>query len=375
METQKALYPDLALFYDKFIDLQSKKLWHQLTEALDEFLSDKNNLRGNNFVELYDEFIANFEARLNPIRLAQIASIVGHSIPNAMEGLLFFNRMLTSRERMGIEASLCLEMDVVLMKLKIGEVAEARTGLDEGLKVLDSISTSESFVFSKFYKSSYEYRKIVGPPELFYKEAITYLSYTPVSTIQTDDQFILATDMALAALISDGIYNFGEVLGTPVLHVLKNSPNAWLHELVVALHRGSIDDFNSTVDKNREKYFEQPSLANKHEELKQKVVLLSVMNLVFERAAHDRTLAFTEISGRSRIALDQVEWVLMRAMSLGLIKGTIDELAQTASITWVQPRHMDMDQVKQLGNQLNTWTNKVKTVLTSIEDQTPELFS
>ena len=145
--------------------------------------------------------------------------------------------------------------------------------------------------------------------------------------------------------------------------------------IIITIILGSIDDFNSTVDKNRDKYFEQPSLANKHEELKQKVVLLSVMNLVFERAAHDRTIAFAEISSRSRIAIDQVEWVLMRAMSLGLIKGTIDELAQTASITWVQPRHMDMDQVKQLGNQLNTWTNKVKTVLTSIEDQTPELFS
>ena len=62
---------------------------------------------------------------------------------------------------------MCLEMDVVLMKLKIGEVAEARTGLDEGLKVLDSISTSESFVFSKFYKSSYEYRKVNKKKNIF----------------------------------------------------------------------------------------------------------------------------------------------------------------------------------------------------------------
>lgn len=375
MERQKALYPDLAPFYDKFAELHSKKLWHQLTEALDEFLSNKNNLRGNNYVELYNEFIANFEARLNPIRLVQMASIIGHSIPSPAEGLLFFNRMLTSRERMGIEASLCLDMDIVLMKLKAGEATEAKIGLDEGSKILNSISTSESFVYSKYYKSSYEYRKIAGPPELFYKEAITYLSYTPVTNITAEDQFILATDMALAALISGGIYNFGEVLGTPVLHVLKNSPNSWLHELVVALHRGNIDDFNSIVDKSKDKYFQQPSLASKHEELKQKVVLLSVMNMVFERAAHDRTITFSEISNRSRIPLDQVEWVLMRAMSLGLIKGSIDELAQTTSITWVQPRHMDMEQVKQLCSQLDTWTDKVKTVLTTIEDQTPELFS
>ena len=41
----------------------------------------------------------------------------------------------------------------------------------------------------------------------------------------------------------------------------------------------------------------------------------------------------------------------------------------------LQPRHMDMEQVKQLSNQLDTWTVKVKTVLNSIEDQTPELFN
>ena len=112
--------------------------------------------------------------------------------------------------------------------------------------------------------------------------------------------------MALAALISEGIYNFGEVLGTPVLHVLKNSTNAWLHELVVSLHRGSIDDFNSIVDANREKYYQQIQLSSKHVELQQKVVLLSVMNMVFERASHDRTLSFVEISRRCRIPLDQV---------------------------------------------------------------------
>ena len=65
----------------------------------------------------------------------------------------------------------------------------------------------------------------------------------------------------------------------------------------------------------------------------------------------------------------------MRAMSIGLIKGTIDGIAQTTSITWVRPRHMDMEQVQQLSSQLDIWSQKVKTVLNTIEDQTPELFS
>ena len=312
---------------------------------------------------------------MGPIRFVQIVSIIGHSIADPIEGLLFFNRVLASRARLGVEASLCLDMDIVLMKLKGGQTAEVKQNLDDALLVLNGISSAESFVFSKYYKSSLEYRKITGPPEHFYKEAITYLSYTPVHDIPSDQQYILATDMALAALISEGVYNFGEVLGTPVLHVLKSTPNSWLHDLVVALHRGSIDDFNSIVDANRETYFQQPSLSNKHEEMKQKVVLLSLMNMVFERASNDRTLNFIDIADRSRIPLNQVEWVLMRAMSLGLIEGSIDEITQTTNITWVQPRHMDIVQVGQLSTQLHSWAQRVKTVLCTIEAQTPELFS
>ena len=48
----------------------------------------------------------------------------------------------------------------------------------------------------------------------------------------------------------------------------------------------------------------------------------------------------------------------MRAMSLGLIKGTIDEISQTTSVTWVQPRHMDMEQVLQLSSQLDGWSQR-----------------
>jgi 26S proteasome regulatory subunit N9 len=148
--------------------------------------------------------------------------------------------------------------------------------------------------------------QVAGPPELFYRESILYLSYTPVSAISAEEQYVLATDMALAALISDDIYNFGEVLSTPVLHTLRETPNSWLYELVVSLHKGDIDVFNNIVDTCRDKYLQQPSLGAKWDSLKQKVVLLGLMNLVFERASHDRTLAFADIAARTRIPTDQV---------------------------------------------------------------------
>ena len=162
------------------------RLWHQLSVTLDEFLTNRANCRNNSFVEvsvfllfycisifylngwivfflsskLYDEFISKFEARLSPIRLAQVVSVIGHSIHEPEEGVRFFSKVLTSRSRLGIEASLCLDMDVVLMKLKAGLASEAKEMLEEGLVVLSGISSSESFVFSKYYKSSSEFRKV-----------------------------------------------------------------------------------------------------------------------------------------------------------------------------------------------------------------------
>ena len=70
----------------------------------------------------------------------------------------------------------------------------------------------------------------------------------------------------------------------------------------------------------------------------------------------------------------QVEWVLMRAMSLGLLKGTLDGVEGTVSITWVQPRVLDRDQIKLLQDQLSTWVDKTKSALVTIEEQTAELF-
>lgn len=35
----------------------------------------------------------------------------------------------------------------------------------------------------------------------------------------------------------------------------------------------------------------------------------------------------------------------MKALSLGLVKGTVDEVEQRIHLTWVQPRVLDIDQV------------------------------
>ncbi len=202
-----------------------------------------------------------------------------------------------------------------------------------------------------------------------------YLSYTPMDTISAEEKYDLATDVAMSAITGEDIYNFGEVLATPILTSLKDTQNQWMCDLVVALHEGSIEKFNSIIDSNRDKYSSYPTLVDGLPGLKKKVVLLAVINIAFERSANDRQIRFNDIAARTHIDMDQVEWVIMRAMSLNLIRGSIDQVGQFVNVTWVQPRILDKQQIGVVAEQLEGWATRVKDTYLSVEDQTSELLA
>jgi 26S proteasome regulatory subunit N9 len=66
-------------------------------------------------------------------------------------------------------------------------------------------------VHSAYYQVATEYYKECGPPEAYYKHALMLLAYTPMEKMHKDAAVALATDMSLAALSGEGLYNFGEV--------------------------------------------------------------------------------------------------------------------------------------------------------------------
>lgn len=42
----------------------------------------------------------------------------------------------------------------------------------------------------------------------------------------------------------------------------------------------------------------------------------------------------------------QVELLVMKALSVGLVRGSIDEVDKRVHMTWVQPRVLDLQQVR-----------------------------
>ena len=53
--------------------------------------------------------------------------------------------------------------------------------------------------------------------------------------------------------------------------------------------------------------------------------------------------------------------MLMRAMSLELIKGKIDDVDSTVNVSWVQPRVLDKSQLSSVRDQLATWSERWAT--------------
>ena len=106
-------------------------------------------------------------------------------------------------------------------------------------------------------------------------------------------------------------------------------------ELCACFNHGDIDKFNEIVSANQAAWDSQPALANNSDYVKSKVTLLCLINLFFQRPAHDRNVPFATIAEATRLPVEEIEWLLMRAMSLKLIKGSIDQVDQMVSITWV----------------------------------------
>ena len=141
---------------------------------------------------------------------------------------------------------------------------------------------------------------------MFYCYFSYHALFDIVEDLDDETKYKLATDMALASITGEEIFNFGEVIATPILNSLIDTPNQWLRDIVHALYSGDIDQFNLIIDQSKEQIRTQPAMMARFDLLKEKVVLLCVMNIAFERPSHDRQILLSDIADRARIPVNQV---------------------------------------------------------------------
>merc|ERR1712150_29891 len=110
---------------------------------------------------------------------------------------------------------------------------------------------------------------------------------------------------------------------------------------------------------------------NNHQ-LEEKMRLMALMVMCWKLEPNKRVVHFTDIARCCSMSETKVEFALMRAMSVGLISGKINQVNGTVTITKVRPRDIDASGVTALLAKVDQWSNKVDTVMNKLAGKKEE---
>lgn len=232
--------------------------------------------------------------------------MIGRNQSDPQQAIELFQNVVNSKNKLSAETKICISLEIAMMKIKLGLIAEAKNIIHDAKTEIDGLQNIESMIHSKFYKATMELKKVIGPPHEYYQAAVKFLSYTPIEDINEEEKHQLAIDIALSAVSSEGIYNFGEVLATPILDCLDVSSFNWLKQLVIAMNKGNLSQFNEILNQHAVEFQATPALSTRENFIREKAVLLCIVNYAFERPALQRQIDFQDLSQVTNLHLSQV---------------------------------------------------------------------
>ncbi|KAI0246668.1 hypothetical protein BJV78DRAFT_1252599 [Lactifluus subvellereus] len=358
---------DLHPFFESFQNLYSRKLWHQLTQKVDEFFDYP--LAKPYRVDVFTRFVRDFEERLNPLRLAEMGIKISQDIDNPAQHLEFLTDLLSRiAQDQSPDAHVLVLSRLAHAKLLFGDLEGSKTDIDAAWKILDNLDAVENTVNGAYYRVAADYYKAKAEYAPYYRNSLLYLACVDLEKDMSQEERLLrAHDLALSAFLAETIYNFGELLMHPILDSLDGTPHEWIKKLLFTFNEGNIGKFEAQSPL----FGQEPILMRNYPFLRQKICLMALIESVFARGAYDRTMSFQTISEETRLPLDEVEHLIMKGLSLKLIRGSIDQVDQKAVVTWVQPRVLSRGQIGKLAERLEAWNKKLDGVAERIA---PELL-
>eukprot|EP00962_Isochrysis_galbana_P009010 scaffold2507_cov122-Isochrysis_galbana.AAC.1 len=274
-------------------ELYKRKLWHQLTVALEELVGKEE--AASQLVGVYDTFISDFKHKLNELALARIQIAVALRYTDEAAAIAF-GETVADEQSDDMEAGAFVLCELARMLLRFGEVDKCKDKLDLAAAKIEGAAgvTAEVQVRrgrcyatvgcpslaagvsgsrpaacpcaatpcapptrarehpppypivrirlqAAFYRARSAYFKIKGPASEFYRAALLLLAYAPLGEMATAEALEMCFDLGIAALVGEGLYNFGELLEHPVVSTLEATQFAWLAHLLRAFSAGDID--------------------------------------------------------------------------------------------------------------------------------------
>lgn len=334
------------------------------------FIKKPELQQGNNLIQLYSNFISTFENKINPLSLVEIIAIAIEQIKDPLEAVAFLEKTEPKVKINPDAQNLCKVLIGQIQLEKLNNLEATKKIIEEVEATLDN-ADGVTPVHGRFYLLASQYYRIQGDHAQYYRTALRYLGCIDLDTLTTEIKHQHAFFLGLAALLGEGVYNLGELLAHPILDSLKGTENVWIVELLFAFNSGDINKFEAM----KPQWSTIADLAAQELFLRQKISLLCLMEMTFKRPSHNRQLTFEEISKETKLPLNEIELLVMKALSQKLVKGAIDQVANTVNMTWVQPRVLDRKQITTMVDKLNEWCKHVNTMENLLEEKASEILT
>ncbi|EKF31471.1 hypothetical protein MOQ_004700 [Trypanosoma cruzi marinkellei] len=213
--------------------------------------------------------------------------------------------------------------------------------------------------YTKYYSNAFETVKSAERAEM---------------AIIESDLLSLAYKTALSALLSEEIYNFGKFLNERHFteRLADSVQHAWILEWLRLCNDGKVEEFEQYAVAHKAEMAASPILSESFSSIAKKVRLMALLHLVFYTPFNERTFTFDVIARRCAVDEERVEPLLLAALAQGIIMGKIDGLTQEVHITWVEPRVLSLQEVKELAVHVSRWKEKTLGLMQCMKEAAQE---
>ncbi len=174
--------------------------------------------------------------------------------------------------------------------------------------------------------------------------------------------------MCVASLIGEKMFNFAELIEKDFFKILQNSQFDWIYYLILSFNSAKVAQFYQMMNKYEATINQNKTLKDNMDFLHIKIRIGALLDMVFQKNKNERVLTYKEISETCQLDFDKLELVVIKALSLGLIKGHIDDVECKVVINWVQPKYLDKEKIEFLHDRLDQWIVKAGKVLGDFQE-------
>lgn len=391
----ESLYRDLTVLNDQ-------KLWFQLTQKLEVLFFDdgfKTEITNKQKQLIFQNFVEPIIKSLDDTKVTEFFIYVLNndtekSLEEKVKLLIGLKTKLLELDDKKvnqndghikrINSKIIIDCEMIQYKLELNRLNESVDILKDALDTLEN-PLFENFVSIRaklaYYKSILKLNKFNKEHNEYYYNSLLFIScyqklledkyfnnalYLKETTLWVN----FKPELYYAVLLADKIYHFNEILDNQWVKTELFANNSVQSDKLEVLLEGVVS--KHILEVNSAEYIksinEILSLTNetaKEQLLKfliQKKALVNLLGLIFNENASKKSLTFSEISKKIQVEENEIELLLMKAMSLNLLQGKINQVDQLIKITWIQPRVMTGKEIMVLRDNLVQWKdNHLKT--------------